>query len=120
MYFQSDSNSSDLKIIFIYLNMHEKINFLQEWCQDILSYIKGSLDFIIANEQLGREYSQSKNDIIGDDNYESGDGSLIRKQTLRAEDRRRDLRELKWVELTVKQKNNKYRGIQKTVLLLLF
>ena len=81
MYFQSDSNSSGLKIIFIYLNMHEKTNFLQEWCQDILSYIKGSLDFIIANEQLGREYSQSKNDIIGDDNYESGDG-LIRKQHL--------------------------------------
>ena len=50
----------------------------------------------------------------------SGDGSMIRKQTLRAEDRRRDLGELKWMELTVKQKNNKYRGIQKTVLLLLF
>lgn len=31
------------------MNMHEKTNFLQEWCQDILSYIKGSLDFIIAN-----------------------------------------------------------------------
>ena len=42
------------------------------------------------------------------------------KATLRAEDRRRNLGELMWMELTVKQKNNKYRGIQKTVLLLLF
>lgn len=52
--------------------------------------------------------------------FTSGDGSLIRKQTLRAEDRRRDFGELKWMELTVKQKNKKYRGVQKTVLLLLF
>ena len=36
------------------------------------------------------------------------------KATLRAEDRRRNSGELKWMELTVKQKNKKYRGVQNT------
>lgn len=49
--------------------MKEESTFLKKWHQDILSYIKESLDYIIANEQLGKEYTQSKNDIMGDDNF---------------------------------------------------
>ncbi len=41
-------------------------------------------------------------------------GNFDPKATLRAEDRRRNSGELKWMELTVKQKNKKYRGVQNT------